>query len=349
MRETAISTPSLLGGASIRRAKVATQQTPIVVRDGAMKISRLVLAGAAGVAAYGLVRRVTRRDPASFFAGKCVVVTGGASGIGLAIVERLRIYGARVLVADIDADALAQLESEVPGIETVELDIASDNGPSLLLSFARQRLGTLDIVFSNAGVIWAAPFLKMTDADIRRLIEVNFTMQVRLTHELLPYFLERGAGVIAYTGSLSSYVYSSLHSVYTGTKGGLNGFVAAVRREIPAGSGVQLTIVHPNITRTGLVSEELFDQVNRSYWMQTPLQVADAFLQGVADNRRQVFVETTDHLFVNAERYLPAAVTLMFRSRMDDDLNATAEEAIDDSKLRKQIAKAASPGASHDS
>jgi NAD(P)-dependent dehydrogenase (short-subunit alcohol dehydrogenase family) len=294
---------------------------------------------AAGATAFGLARRAMRRDAREFFADRGVVVTGGASGIGLALVERLREHGARVVVVDVDAEALERLQNDVPGVPAIRLDLASEDGPRAMLERSIEVLGRVDVVFSNAGIVWAAPFLLMSDADVRRLIDVNFTMQVRLTRELLPYFVDHGGGVIAYTGSLSSYVYSPMHSVYTGTKGGLNGFVNAVRRELPAYSGVQLSTIHPNITRTDLVAPELLDEVRRrTRHLQSPLQVADAFLQGVADGRREILVEVTDHLFVAAERYAPAALDWLFRTAMDEEIMAKAEAAIGDSKLRRQIA-----------
>lgn len=303
-----------------------------------MSLKKLLLLGAAGAAAYALVRRATGRDAREFFAGRNVVVTGGASGIGLALVDRLRDYGARVLVVDIDGEALARLEAAAPDLATLELDLAADDGPRRMLEAALERFGVVDVLFSNAGIVWAAPFLLMTDDDIRRLVDVNYTMQVRVTHEFLPYFIDHGGGVIAYTGSLSSYVYSPMHSVYTGTKGGLNGFVNAVRRELPDYSGVQLTIVHPNMTRTAIVAEELFDEVNKTYWLQSATQVADAFLQGVADGRRQVFVEATDHALAAVERYAPALLDMLFARRMDEEMMAKAEAAIPESKIRRQIA-----------
>ena len=121
----------------------------------------------------------------------------------------------------------------------------------------------------------------MTDADIEKLVVVNFTMQVRMTHAVVPFMLAHGGGVIAYTGSLSSYVHSPMHSVYTGTKGALNNFVHAVRREVELEGEVQLTLVHPNMTQTGLAASELFDEIRKSYHLQTAEQVATAFLRAL--------------------------------------------------------------------
>lgn len=301
------------------------------------KLEKTLLAGAAGLLAYAVVRQRSHRDPAAFFRGRAVVVTGGASGIGRAIVERLWEYGAKVLVVDIDAHALIALHADYPNIPVLRLDLADHAAPQQLIAAAVERLGGLDVLFSNAGVLWAAPFLAMTDRDIERLVDVNFTMQVRMTREVVPFMLAHGGGVIAYTGSLSSYVYSPLHSVYTGTKGALNNFVAAVRREIRREGPVQLTIVHPNMTKTSLAADHLFEEIRRTYHLQTPRQVADAFLQGVADGREEVYVELTDHLWKWGEWLVPGAVTAIFSAAMTDELVGMAEEAIPDSKLRQQL------------
>lgn len=299
---------------------------------------KLVLAGAAGAAAYALVKRYRQRDVAGFFEGKGVVVTGGASGIGLCLVDLLDLCGARVFAVDMDGEALAALRESLPDVETLELDLASPGAPAEMVRIATETLGRIDVCFSNAGIIWAAPFLSMTEADIERLISVNFQMQVVLTKELVPIMLDQGGGVIAYTGSLSSYVHSPMHSVYTGTKGGLNNFVLAVRRELPADSNLQLSIIHPNITRTNLIADDLFDEIKRrSFQIQTAEQVASRFLQGVANGDRQIFVEIPDHFYVWLERLAPGVLTTLFRAVITVDLQQMAEDLVQDSKIRRQM------------
>jgi short-subunit dehydrogenase len=226
----------------------------------------------------------------------------------------------------------------------LELDLVERSAPGRLLAEAVERLGGLDLLFSNAGVIWAAPFLSMTDDDIDKLVDVNFAMQARLTRHVLPFMAERGGGTIAYTGSLSSYVHSPLHSVYTGTKGGLNNFVRALRREIARERlNVRLGIIQPNITRTGLAATDLFDEISKRYTLQAPEQVADAFLGGLASGRDEIFVEVADHLWKWAERVASPAVGLAFRAGTSDELIEMAEAAVGDSKLRRQIAQTNSP------
>jgi NAD(P)-dependent dehydrogenase (short-subunit alcohol dehydrogenase family) len=276
------------------------------------------------------VRRRAGGDTGAAYAGAAAAVTGGASGIGRALVEGLVARGARVLAVDLDGDALASLAAEVPGVETLRLDVTDADAPRRLIDAALERLGGLDIVFANAGIVWGAPFLSMSDADIDRLVEVNYTSQVRLTRALLPFFAERGKGVIAYTGSLSAHVYSPMHSVYTGTKGALHGFVAAVRRELrrelPPGASVQLTVIQPNFTRTNLVEQELWDELEKKYPVRSAAEVAEAALRGVARGDREVIVNVTDHVFKWLERIAPPVMDAVFQWGMTDQLVEKAAE-----------------------
>jgi NAD(P)-dependent dehydrogenase (short-subunit alcohol dehydrogenase family) len=289
------------------------------------KLTKGLLLGAAGLVAYGAVRRRLVRAQSGFFDGKSAVVTGGASGIGLAVVDELVARGARVMAVDINAEALDALRDALPSVETLQLDVTASDAPETIVSEAEFRFGRLDVVISNAGIVWAAPFLAMTNADVDRLVDVNFTSQVRLARAVLPVLLEQGGGVLAFTGSLSSRVYSPMHSVYTGTKGGLHGFVAAVRRELLPGSGVQVSIIHPNMTRTQLVAQELWDDVAERFPLQTAQQVAAAYLDGISAGRKEIYVEVTDNLLAWVEFVAPQIVDLVIRWKLSDDLKEKAE------------------------
>lgn len=276
----------------------------------------LLLAGA-GLLTYGLLKRSSTPDVRNFYAGKTAIVTGGANGIGLALVEQLRDLGAQVLAVDMNAKALEELAAK--GVDTLLLDLASADGPVTVLEEALARMGSVDLLFNNAGILAAMPFWDMTDEQIERLISINFIMQIRMTRYFLPYMIRRGRGVIAYTGSLSAHVYAPSHSVYTGTKGGLNNFVHAVRRELPRNSGVQLTIIHPNITRTNLADREMFDKLSQIIDLQTPSEVALAFLKGVANGNKEVYVRAIDLGYKWAERLIPAYADYKFQSMLEMD------------------------------
>lgn len=266
----------------------------------------LLLGGAGAVLACALVK--TRRlGLRRYYERKVAVVTGGASGIGRAIAVKLYNFGARVLVVDRDAEKLNEMRERFPDMALLRIDLLQQNAPSEILDAALERYGTVDLLFNNAGIVFAGPFLEMKDEDIERLIGINLLAQVRMTRAFLPFLLQKGGGVIAYTGSLSAKVYAPTHSVYTGTKGGLHNFVAALRRELPRHSSVQLTIVHPNVTRTNLVERELFDLVEQQAgrYMESAEEVASALLKGVVAGARTVYVRYTDILLAALELLAP--------------------------------------------
>ncbi len=277
------------------------------------KLEKVLLLSTAGLLAYRLIRPRTTPNLEQYYRNKVAVVTGGASGIGQAIALQLHRLGSNVMVVDRNAQALQALREAEPTIATLALDLAEEDAPQRMLDATCARFGRMDILFNNAGIVYVKPFLEMTSAEIERLIKVNFMMQIRITHTLLPYMLQRGSGVIAYTGSLSAHVYAPMHSVYTGTKGGLHNFVAAVRRELPINSGVQFTIIQPNITRTNLVEASLFDALEKEMDLQTPDEVATAMLKGIARGDKEVFVRIADHLYKWAERLMPEYLEGEFR------------------------------------
>ena len=291
------------------------------------KLSKLLLLGASGALAYTAMKRHKAALTEHFFEGLAVVVTGGASGIGRAIALELVERGALVLAVDADGQALERMRLEYP-LATLQLDMTDPAAPGELVEQALRRLGGLDVVFSNHGIAWAAPFLVMGHADVDRLIDVNFSSHVRLTRALVPFFQERGSGVIAFTGSLSAYVSAPMLSVYSGTKAGLNQFVSALRRELGSGSGVQLTVVHPNVTRTGLIETGLWDQIESHTRLQTPEQVARSFVDGVAIGRKEVFVQVQDVAIIAANALAPMLIERLYGWTTEDDFRNKSIEAL---------------------
>jgi short-subunit dehydrogenase len=276
------------------------------------RLEKALLLATAGILTYGLVKQALTPSLPEYYYGKTVVITGGASGIGRAVVAKLQALGAEVLAVDRNAEMLASLATELPNVKTLQLDLARDDAATTLLEESLAILGRVDILISNAGIVYVKPFWEMTSAEIENLIKINLTSQIDLTLAFLPYLMEQGAGVIAYTGSLSAYVYAPAHSVYTGTKGGLKNFVQSLRRELE-GSGVQLTIVHPNVTRTNLTDVGLFEMMENFMSLQTPSEVANAFLQGIAAGKLEVFVRVADLGYKWAEQLLPWGVDQVFR------------------------------------
>ena len=107
--------------------------------------------------------------------GRRVVITGGASGIGLAIARRLVDYGCQIVLADINAAALADCADEREAFHTFVCDVTQQDALEALADFSWSTLGGVDLVFANAGVgLPLRPLLDHTEAHARWVMEVNY-------------------------------------------------------------------------------------------------------------------------------------------------------------------------------
>jgi 3-oxoacyl-[acyl-carrier protein] reductase len=110
----------------------------------------------------------------SMLEGKTAIVTGSARGIGRATAELLAEQGARLLLADLDADALAHATGEIDGeTATFSGDLTEDGACDALVQAAVDKWGQLDIVVNNAGYTWDAIAHKMSDEQFRAMLEIH--------------------------------------------------------------------------------------------------------------------------------------------------------------------------------
>jgi 2-hydroxycyclohexanecarboxyl-CoA dehydrogenase len=188
-------------------------------------------------------------------ANRVAFVTGGAGGIGSAIVKALAAQGVRVAVADLDPAACARVASGVgePGVAlAVELDVTSPTSVFRAVAAAEAGLGPIDILVNCAGWDELRPFLETDELFRTRLLEVNLAGPIRVTHALLGGMVERRFGRVIQIASDAGRVGSSLEVVYAAAKGGLIAFAKAVAREV-ARKGVTSNSVSPGPTQTALI------------------------------------------------------------------------------------------------
>ncbi|GAB3442185.1 SDR family oxidoreductase [Streptomonospora sediminis] len=187
---------------------------------------------------------------------KNAIVTGGGSGIGRATALRLAAGGARLLIADINAEsaeeAAAQIRSSGGTAEVVAGDLSDQEVVDEVADAAATRLGGADILVNNAGImddLSAAG--DVTDAVWERLIRINLTAPFLLTRAVLPQLLNRGAGSIVFTASEASLRGSAAGAAYTASKHGIAGLVkstAILYRD----QGIRVNAVAPGGTATGI-------------------------------------------------------------------------------------------------
>ncbi|NQW71497.1 MAG: 3-oxoacyl-ACP reductase [Actinobacteria bacterium] len=188
--------------------------------------------------------------------GRVAVVTGGASGIGLASVRRLADEGARIVIGDVDPVSGEAAASEVDGI-FVRTDVTSAEDVATMFRTAKESYGSIDIAFNNAGI--SPPdddSILETGIDAwRRVQEVNLTSVYLCCKEVLPYMLEQGKGSIINTASFVATMAAATSQIsYTASKGG----VLAMSRELGvqfARSGIRVNALSPGPVNTPLLME----------------------------------------------------------------------------------------------
>jgi NAD(P)-dependent dehydrogenase (short-subunit alcohol dehydrogenase family) len=193
---------------------------------------------------------------ASRLEGRVAVVTGGASGIGLATVRRLAAEGAKVVIGDVDPDAGKTAADEVGGL-FVATDVTDQAGVENLFQQAFDTFGSVDIAFNNAGI--SPP----DDASIldtgleawRKVQEVNLTSVYLCCKAAIPYMQRQGKGSIINTASFVAVMGAATSQIsYSASKGG----VLAMSRELGvefARQGIRVNALCPGPVNTPLLTE----------------------------------------------------------------------------------------------
>ncbi|MDT8760165.1 SDR family oxidoreductase [Sphingomonas psychrotolerans] len=214
-------------------------------------------------------------------AGKRVLITGGAGGVGRATTAQLLAAGARVLVADREgADFEAVRAGGTEEIETVAADLSTSAGIAQMFARVDQWLGGLDILVACAGV-GSGPLMEMAEPDWRYVIESNLLSYVACTQGAIERI--RGAaaegGMVILVGSISVHIKAVGESVYNAAKGGVASFAETLRKELMS-EGIRLTLIEPGAIGSAMQpfpAEERARQV-AEHRMLPPDAVADAIL-----------------------------------------------------------------------
>jgi NAD(P)-dependent dehydrogenase (short-subunit alcohol dehydrogenase family) len=184
------------------------------------------------------------------FEGRGVLVTGGASGIGLAIAAEFLARGARVLVADRDRDGLARLPARLDGDErltTVEVDLGEPDAPGWLGTEAERLLDRVDVLVNNAGLMRQTPALEISVAEWDELFAVNLRAVFFLTQAVAGAMAARGGGAVVSIASVNAFRTEAPEAHYNATKAGIVSVMRSFTTEL-GHRGVRFNCVAPGET-----------------------------------------------------------------------------------------------------
>nr|WP_246372119.1 SDR family oxidoreductase [Gordonia humi] len=185
-------------------------------------------------------------------AGKVVAITGGARGIGFEIAEQILAVGGRVAIGDIDGDAVGKSAADL-GIEGVELDVTDSASFEDFLDAVEERVGPVDVLINNAGIMPVGSFLDYDEALIRRTVEIDLVGVVLGTRAAARRMVGRGGGQIINIASVAGRLAAPGLSVYNGAKAGVIEFSETLDFELER-QGVRVSAVLPSFTNTALVT-----------------------------------------------------------------------------------------------
>jgi NAD(P)-dependent dehydrogenase (short-subunit alcohol dehydrogenase family) len=178
---------------------------------------------------------------------RTVVVTGGAKGIGRAVVQRFAALGDDVVALARDADALARLE-----VRTEVCDVTDEDAVATVFG----RIGPVDVLVNNAGFAESAPLAKTTVAAWAQHFDVNVTGPFLCMREVVPAMRSQGSGAIVTIASTAGRIGTPYTCAYTSSKHAAVGLTRAVASEL-TGTGVRVNAVCPAYVRTELTNRAI--------------------------------------------------------------------------------------------
>ncbi len=264
--------------------------------------------------------RIARRNRDSL-AGKVVVVTGAASGIGAALARQLAELGARVALLDRDLEGAETLARSCPPGRAlaVACDVCDAAACTAAIDRVVDQWGGIDVLINNAGISHHSPFERTEVSVIRRVMDVNFYGAVHCTDAALPSILSR-RGMIVCVSSVAGFAPLVGRTGYAASKHALHGFFDSLRAEL-AGRGVGVLIVCPSFTRTSIDASAISgtgarlgtgrQAVGR---LADPDTVAAAILRATARRKKRLVLS-------------PVAIASLWLSRLTPDLYARVMRA----------------------
>lgn len=200
------------------------------------------------------------------FSGRTAVVTGGASGIGLAMARSLAREGMRVALLDVEGGALATAAAQVDGAHPIVADVSSRDAMVAAAAETVARFGRVDVLCNNAGVSVAGTVDRMQASDWEWVLGVNLLGVVNGLHAFLPHLRAHGeGGHVVNTASVAGLVADPAMSVYVASKFAVVGLSEAIRPEL-APYGIGVTVLCPHAVATNIVQSRR----NRPAHLQRP-------------------------------------------------------------------------------
>jgi 3-hydroxybutyrate dehydrogenase len=192
--------------------------------------------------------------------GKICVITGGASGIGLATAKCFANAGGKVVIADINIDAAKQAAKALgDGHMGVDMDVTDPNAVEQGFAKVFDAYGRVDVLLSNAGIQMVKRVEEFTFEEWRKVVSIHLDGAFLTAKAVLPQMYKQGSGTILFMGSVHSLQASALKAPYVAAKHGILGLARAIAKE-GGEKGVRTNVICPGFVKTPLVEKQIPEQ-----------------------------------------------------------------------------------------
>lgn len=236
-----------------------------------------------------------------------VLVTGGGSGIGLALASAFATRGNRVIVCGRNAAKLAAVRAENSAIDTFPCDIASDQDQHRLVEHITQKYPNLNVLINNAGIQHNYDFsdTRSHTGLIEEEVNINLLAHLKLTDRFLPTLMRRPSAAIVNITSALAVVPKQSAPIYCATKAAMHSFTKTLRYQLEDTS-VRVFEIVPALVDTDMTQ-------GRGKGKITPEALAAEALRGIESDKYEIRIEKTKILFA-LNRILPSVAEKIIRN-----------------------------------
>ncbi len=214
------------------------------------------------------------------FSGKRYWIVGASEGLGRALCEKLSSAGADLVLSARSEDRLQDLADSLPGkADVLPLDISDTD----TVDAAGRRLGRVDGVVFLAGVYWPMPATEWDAKSALAMADINFTGAFRVLNQVMPDFVERDAGHVVITGSLSGFRGLPRAIGYSASKAGVMALAESMYCDLRQ-TGVKVQVANPGFIKTRLTDKNSFEMP----FIMTPEEAAEYMFQHMQTDRFKI-------------------------------------------------------------
>lgn len=262
---------------------------------------------------------------------KVVIITGGSSGIGLALAERFGKAGSKILITGRDANSLDQaiksLQAKDVTVAAFQADVSKEEDNSAMAEEAIRLYGTIDILINNAGISMRALFADVDMAVVKKVMDINFYGVLYATRYCLPE-ISKNKGSIVGISSIAGFRGLPGRTGYSASKFALNGFLEVLRTEL-LNTGVHVLTACPGFTASNIRMRALTkdgtlqgESPRAEEKMMTAEECANHIYNAVVKRKRTLILTTQGKLAVWLNKWWPSLADKLVYNAMAKEANA---------------------------